>query len=156
MAKWSKDSNRKRSEALKGKKQSPTHVQKRVQARQWNRQGRTVCAFMSYRGHPTVCFVDEQVDPEYFSAWRYVDDLTKTPQDDDNTGVERPCTACHRLSEPNGPDVCLGWLPGVTSACCGHGVEKPSVMLDSGVYLTGYEALIWFQEHGAHPSQPTE
>jgi len=22
---------------------------------------------------------------------------------------------------PDGPDVCLGWIPGVSQACCGHG-----------------------------------
>jgi hypothetical protein len=154
MAKWSKNSNRKRSEALKGRKQSPAYVQKRVRARQLSRQGRKVYAYMFYRGHPTLCFVDEQIDPDYCSAWRYVDDLTKTPQDSENTGVERPCPACHRLSEPNGPDACLGWLPGVISACCGHGVEIPSVVLETGVQLTGYEALRWFQAHGAHPYCP--
>ena len=36
---------------------------------------------------------------------------------------ERPCTLCHKLPTPEGYDACLGELPGVLNACCGHGVE---------------------------------
>ena len=32
-----------------------------------------------------------------------------------------PCTVCHLPPTPEGHDPCLGTLPGVTSACCGHG-----------------------------------
>lgn len=34
----------------------------------------------------------------------------------------RPCPRCGRVpTEPRGPDPCLGNLPGVEAACCGHG-----------------------------------
>jgi hypothetical protein len=32
-----------------------------------------------------------------------------------------PCTLCHLPPTPEGHDPCLGTLPGVTSAFCGHG-----------------------------------
>lgn len=35
----------------------------------------------------------------------------------------RPCKKCGRLPTPEGYDVCLGYLPGVKNACCGHGVD---------------------------------
>jgi hypothetical protein len=41
---------------------------------------------------------------------------------------ERPCTRCGRMPTPEGYDACLGHIPGATSACCGHGVEKPYVI----------------------------
>lgn len=37
---------------------------------------------------------------------------------------ERPCARCGR-APVNGRDACLGDLPGIISACCGHGVEPP-------------------------------
>jgi len=52
------------------------------------------------------------------SVWRWSD--TNMPVDH-----ERPCPACGQIAEPGGPDPCLGWLEGVISACCGHGVEPP-------------------------------
>lgn len=36
---------------------------------------------------------------------------------------ERPCTLCHKPPTHEGYDACLGELPGVLNACCGHGVE---------------------------------
>jgi hypothetical protein len=35
----------------------------------------------------------------------------------------RPCPQCHELPTPEGHDACLGEIPGVKFACCGHGVE---------------------------------
>jgi len=67
----------------------------------------TVRAFQS--GHPLVY---------QGGAWRYGD-----------TGelatVVRPCVRCGEMPTPEGHDACLGHLKGVTSACCGHGVEEP-------------------------------
>lgn len=35
------------------------------------------------------------------------------------------CPFCHLKREiAAGPDPCLGWLPGVDYACCGHGGVK--------------------------------
>lgn len=50
--------------------------------------------------------------------WRYVD----------NNEIEndsRPCKRCGKTPTKEGYDACLGHVDGVTSACCGHGVEYP-------------------------------
>lgn len=56
------------------------------------------------------------------AVWRYADDGTPAT-------AERPCVACGVLAAPLGPDPCLGVLEGVSSACCGHGVEEPYVVV---------------------------
>jgi hypothetical protein len=53
-------------------------------------------------------------------VWRYMDGA---PDDD-----SRPCPRCGQHPTPEGHDACLGTLPGVKAACCGHGVEDPYVM----------------------------
>lgn len=48
--------------------------------------------------------------------WRYTD----------NNQIEddaRACNRCGRMPTAEGYDACLGHIDGVTSACCGHGVE---------------------------------
>ena len=50
-------------------------------------------------------------------SWMYSD--TKTKYDD-----SRPCKRCGRMPTPEGYDACLGYIEGVTSACCGHGVAS--------------------------------
>jgi len=54
----------------------------------------------------------------FLSQWVYSDN--KTP-----ISTERPCIRCGMMPTTEGYDACLGYIPGVTSACCGHGVEKP-------------------------------
>lgn len=49
--------------------------------------------------------------------WVYTDD--KTP-----ITTERPCIRCGEMPTPEGYDVCLGYIPDVKSACCGHGVSN--------------------------------
>lgn len=56
------------------------------------------------------------------NAWVYEDGSPLLP--------ERPCARCGRPPTPEGHDHCLGILPGVTSACCGHGVADPILLLD--------------------------
>ena len=51
-------------------------------------------------------------------VWRYADTLEIA---DDS----RPCARCGRHPLPDGEDACLGHIPGLLSACCGHGVSKP-------------------------------
>lgn len=50
--------------------------------------------------------------------WRYAD--TGEIAED-----KRVCIRCGELPTPEGYDACLGYIPGVNSACCGHGVEEP-------------------------------
>jgi hypothetical protein len=49
--------------------------------------------------------------------WRYYDGRP-LPE-------EWPCARCGRFPTKDGHDACLGILPDVKSACCGHGVETP-------------------------------
>ncbi len=62
------------------------------------------------RGHPIIYL------PSTFT-WVYADNYGSIK-------IERPCTRCHKLPL-NGKDACLGTLPNVSSACCGHGVSRP-------------------------------
>lgn len=33
----------------------------------------------------------------------------------------RPCSLCKRKITPGEPDPCMGYVPGIKAACCGHG-----------------------------------
>lgn len=41
------------------------------------------------------------------------------------------CPACERWAHP-GPDPCLGHIPGVAHACCGHGDTKKAYVVLGG------------------------
>ena len=46
------------------------------------------------------------------------------------------CQLCHRQRINEGdPDPCLGKLPGVKNACCGHGLGPGYVVFENGVQL---------------------
>jgi len=54
---------------------------------------------------------------------------------EDGTPIEnekRPCVRCGCMPTPEGYDACLGFIPGVVSACCGHGVEDGYVLKEGG------------------------
>jgi len=38
------------------------------------------------------------------------------------------CARCGKPPLPGGEDACMGHIPGVASACCGHGCEKPYII----------------------------
>lgn len=61
----------------------------------------------------------------YFDGvnWRYTDNNKII----DNL---RPCKKCGQMPTKDGHDVCLGYIKGVISACCGHGVEKPYILYE--------------------------
>jgi len=48
-------------------------------------------------------------------TWRYSDDHSRAL---DN----RPCARCNKPPTAEGYDACLGYILGVFTACCGHGV----------------------------------
>jgi hypothetical protein len=50
-------------------------------------------------------------------------------------GPEPPCPFCGEAAEAGGPDPCMGVLPGVSSACCGHGVHEGWIRFDRGPTL---------------------
>lgn len=67
--------------------------------------------------------------------WRHEDDNSK--HDD-----SRACITCGRRPTKEGYDACLGFIKHSTSACCGHGVDKPYVFLESSE-MTEYKSR-WF------------
>lgn len=62
------------------------------------------------------------------AGWAYSD--TGEPAPHEPGGAERPCASCGRAPTPDGYDACLGPLPFVSSACCGHGVVPPFMVAD--------------------------
>jgi hypothetical protein len=46
------------------------------------------------------------------------------------------CPKCHRKRSWRGHDACLGHLPGVVSACCGHGKGRGWITWKNGTSIT--------------------
>jgi len=61
-------------------------------------------------------------------GWKIVWDEEKQEWFYADTGeradIERPCKRCSKFPTPEGHDACLGYIKGVESACCGHGVSE--------------------------------
>jgi len=55
------------------------------------------------------------------NRWIYADNLKPLME-------HRPCAKCGKQPTKDGHDSCLGTLPNVINACCGHGKEKPFTM----------------------------
>jgi hypothetical protein len=49
----------------------------------------------------------------------------------------KPCVKCGKLPTKEGHDACLGNLPGVIDACCGHGVKEAYINFENGVTIRG-------------------
>ena len=60
-------------------------------------------------------------------------------------GVIRPCKKCGLIFEGSNigdPDPCLGDLPGVDNACCGHGVpDQAYIRFTNGVVIKGFTKI---------------
>lgn len=84
------------------------------------------------RGHKIEC-----VNGVYI----YTD--TKEP----TVGNERDCGFCGLSNTIEGHDGCLGTLPGVMNACCGHGdIKQAYVQFDSDNAIYKDEAIKYFRE----------
>jgi hypothetical protein len=57
------------------------------------------------------------------------------------------CPKCQIVAEGAGhPDPCLGKLPGVRFACCGHGKDYGYIVFENGTVViskTGFEVETW-------------
>ncbi len=74
--------------------------------------------------------------PIYFDGelWRYRD----TGETTAGSWRERPCGRCKRMSTEEGHDSCLGSLPDVANACCGHGDDTEAyIQFNDGLIVTG-------------------
>ncbi|TFJ92183.1 hypothetical protein E4U82_13915 [Lentibacillus salicampi] len=83
------------------------------------------------RGHPIEYLNDE---------WVYCDTKETTVE----THKERPCGYCGEHATKEGHDACLGTLPGVMNACCGHGrLNEAYVQLWDGFCIRGKDAVVF-------------
>jgi hypothetical protein len=85
----------------------------------------------TYRGHP-MSYVD--------GAWRYNDTGQRV-----SDNPHRPCGHCGLSDTSEGHDGCLGTLPGVVNACCGHGDNRTAYVqfADGRPSLSGDDARRW-------------
>ena len=84
----------------------------------------------AWRGHEMV--------KDDAGAWRYYDSRQLV-----SDNPRRPCGHCGRPETAEGHDGCLGILPGVANACCGHGAESEAyVQYADGTSLSGREAAL--------------
>ena len=57
-----------------------------------------------------------------------------------DTWQDRPCGHCGKFNTPQGHDACLGELPGVMNACCGHGNDNESyIQFENGVTVRKFK-----------------
>lgn len=76
--------------------------------------------------------------------WIYCDSGELTSE----TWMDRPCGHCCLHNTPEGHDGCLGALPNVINACCGHGeVNEAYVQFTDKAILRNSEALQWIKSH---------
>ncbi len=47
----------------------------------------------------------------------------------------RACPLCGKTPGPHGEDGCLGELPGVIGACCGHGKHNGYLVFENGLRI---------------------
>lgn len=69
-----------------------------------------------FRGWPIVYIEDK---------WVYEDNKEPIPS---YGGKERPCKKCNKIAVSDF-DPCLGLLPGVKHACCGHGIKNEAYII---------------------------
>lgn len=80
-------------------------------------------------------------DIESDGIWRYVNDDVVV---DKNNPL--PCPNCGRKIDPNDPvDPCLGRIPGVQHACCGHGIEDMYFVYENGAISRNDGRRWWAQ-----------
>ncbi|QDT41075.1 hypothetical protein Pan241w_11340 [Gimesia alba] len=87
-----------------------------------------------HRGHPIRYDVESD-------CWRYIDSGQGTV-----CNPNRRCGVCNQEDTPEGHDPCLGTLPCVLNACCGHGEDNCAyVQFPDGSDIRGIEAIEYFR-----------
>ena len=72
------------------------------------------------------------------NEWVYSDTKESTVK----THMDRACGHCDKHATPEGHDGCLGTLPNVMNACCGHGALKEAyVQFEDGSVIRGNNAI---------------
>ncbi|MDY6796983.1 MAG: hypothetical protein SWK76_17125 [Actinomycetota bacterium] len=90
-----------------------------------------------HRGHPTLIYEIKHADGSHEDIEVYADN--KVPVFEE----ERPCVRCGRMPTEGGADACLGNIPGVTGACCGHGVYEGFVTFGAAWYKRRLIVRLW-------------
>jgi hypothetical protein len=86
--------------------------------------------------------------PIRFTGGEWVYEDTGTP----TVGNPRDCGVCGKADTPEGHDPCLGTIPGVFAACCGHGNPAEAyVVLEGGERLAGQAAREYLAGREARP-----
>lgn len=62
----------------------------------------------------------------------------------------RVCPRCREGRTSDMYDWCLGKLPGVVEACCGHGEEEGYIKFRNGVIIRGHFQIDTEEEEGGH------
>jgi len=86
----------------------------------------------TWRGHP----IEKVGETEEGDIWVYSDTKVAVSQD-----PNRDCGFCGLSNNEEGHDACLGTLPGVKNACCGHGSGHAYIQYENGRTLRDTEAL---------------
>lgn len=107
-------------------------------------------AFTRWRGHPVRW--DEDAE-----AYLYEDGVIATwgldiiAVDGKPICEDRPCKGCGAKAKEidrKYPDPCIGMLPDVDYACCGHGIERCYVVWEHGVRTYGEVLSLLGATHG--------
>lgn len=76
--------------------------------------------------------------------WYYCD--SKEPVAE--THITKPCGHCGKGYTKEGHDGCIGALPNVMNACCGHGVEAEAyVQFSKDLLYRGKMAINYMEKH---------
>jgi len=59
----------------------------------------------------------------------------------------RTCQTCSQEIPTDGPDPCLGMLPGVWAACCGHGDGEGYIAFEYGRTVRFWPTVVTRDEH---------
>lgn len=85
-----------------------------------------------WRGNKII-FIDDE--------WVYAD--TGEPVE---INPNRPCGHCGKESTPEGYDGCIGHIPAVMNACCGHGrIKDMYVQFNDKRRIGGLSAYFWLR-----------
>ena len=90
------------------------------------------CSYGEF-GHK--CYKDEN------GNWLWTEDNTPI-------SIKKACKKCGLFPMENGNDPCLGDLPGVVGACCGHGLESQQgyILFENGVRIHLKNAVVFTAE----------
>ena len=77
-----------------------------------------------------------------FDYWIYSDTKQKVSEN-----KNRSCGYCNRENTKEGHDGCIGELPDVLNACCGHGISSEAyVQFCDGTDIRGEKAVEYIKE----------